>query len=211
MYSHFDRQPPHRILNDFLSHWAQPLLDILRVHETDQCVNQPCYSCKGPVALYCCEECQNPPMQCESCIVAHHVHSPFHRILRWSGNHFRRTTLDELGLLHHLGHHGEPCPSVNALLKQFQNFSTTAQVSAHHFYAMIKKQTNNAFATDVKDRYRELMMAEHQYSYIRALKRNNLDVAKQLPLDSLTVLCPACPQPGINMDLNWRDRPSSER
>ncbi|KDQ48911.1 hypothetical protein JAAARDRAFT_144255, partial [Jaapia argillacea MUCL 33604] len=170
-----------------------------------------CYSCSGPTALYHCEECRNPSLLCQSCIVATHVHNLFHRIMYWLGGHFKKTTLHELALLFPALFKRPATVFSEALLKQFQNFSTTAQISAHHFYATIRKQTNNAFAADVKDRYRELMMAERQYSYIRALKRNDLDVAKRLPLDSLAVLCPACPQPGINMDPNWRSRPLSER
>lgn len=54
------------------------------------------------------------------------------------------------------------------------------------------------------------MTAHRQFSYVQALKRFGVDVAKKLQPGSLAVRCPACPQPEINMDPLWRDRPREE-
>ncbi|KAL6310200.1 hypothetical protein BKA93DRAFT_821259 [Sparassis latifolia] len=70
--------------------------------------------------------------------------------------------------------------------------------------------TNNAFFYEVKDRYREFMTAHRQFAYLQALKRFGLQVTKKLKAGCLAVLCPACPQPDINMDPEWQDRLRSE-
>ncbi|EJD34321.1 hypothetical protein AURDEDRAFT_131231 [Auricularia subglabra TFB-10046 SS5] len=46
--------------------------------------------------------------------------------------------------------------------------------------------------------------------FFENLKSNALDVPKsgaELPPGSMATLCASCPQPGINMDPNWKSRP----
>ena len=64
--------------------------------------------------------------------------------------------------------------------------------------------------TSLKDRYRELLMSYRQFSYIQAVRRFGQTIRDKLPPGSLAVRCPACPQPGINMDPNWESRPPEE-
>ena len=54
-------------------------------------------------------------------------------------------------------------------------------------------------------------MSYRQFSYVQAVRRAGERVQEKLPPGSLAVRCPACPQPGINMDPNWRSRPEDER
>ena len=47
------------------------------------------------------------------------------------------------------------------------------------------------------------------HAYIQACKRAGVEPEPSLKSGSLAVLCPSCPQPGINMDPNWRNRSES--
>jgi hypothetical protein len=40
----------------------------------------------------------------------HHKLLPFHRIQKWNGKYFAKTTLHDQGYVLHLGHHGGMCP-----------------------------------------------------------------------------------------------------
>ena len=40
----------------------------------------------------------------------HHKLLPFHRIQKWNGTYFAKTTLHDQGYILHLGHHGGMCP-----------------------------------------------------------------------------------------------------
>ncbi len=63
-----------------------------------------------------------------------------------------------------------------------------------------------------QDRYREFMTAAREFSFMRATKRFGVEPSPELPLGSMAVLCPACPQPGINMDPKYEHvgRPKGE-
>ena len=65
--------------------------------------------CGATTAPYRCEECFDPLMLCQACIVLAHVHVPFHHIGEWSGTHFNRTSLFALGATLRLGHRGDQC------------------------------------------------------------------------------------------------------
>ncbi|KAI0654695.1 hypothetical protein C8Q70DRAFT_879022, partial [Cubamyces menziesii] len=54
-------------------------------------------------ATICCRECA-PTLLCEACTVGRHADLPWHRVERWTGQMFERTSLANLGLLIQLGH-----------------------------------------------------------------------------------------------------------
>ncbi|KAK7677491.1 hypothetical protein QCA50_019497 [Cerrena zonata] len=95
-------------------------------------------------------------------------------------------------------------------LRFFEALTLQAKTSAYDFTGTIQRLTNNAFFGDVKDRYREFMVAHRQWSHLRSLKRFAQSVREKLQPRCLAVLCPACPQPDINMDPDWQKRPRSE-
>lgn len=91
------------------------------------------------------------------------------------------------------------------VLKTFHHLTLQAKLTAFDYYKVIRRLTNNAFFQDCQDRYREFMAAHRQYAFLRALRWNNQRADQPLSSGSLAVLCPACPQLGINMDPNWRN------
>ncbi|KAJ7037089.1 hypothetical protein C8F04DRAFT_1180815 [Mycena alexandri] len=57
------------------------------------------------VPMYRCEDClRGGEMLCQGCMVSTHLQSPLHRIEKWTGEMFERTTLKDLGLRIQLGH-----------------------------------------------------------------------------------------------------------
>lgn len=114
------------------------------------------------------------------------------------------------------------------VLKDFHLLSLQAQLSAHDFYNYLRRTTDNVGADDievrgypiqlpywmtycVQDRYRELLTAMREFTFLRQVKRAGVLPTGKLPSGSLAVLCPACPQPGMNMDPAWRQRPEKLR
>ncbi|KAI1791116.1 hypothetical protein LXA43DRAFT_872705, partial [Ganoderma leucocontextum] len=59
-----------------------------------------------------------------------------------------------------------------------------------------------------QDRVRELGIAIRTYAFVRACRRAGVEPSAQLPVGSLAVLCPACPQPNHNMRPGWEQRES---
>lgn len=57
-----------------------------------------------------CIDCFNSPICCANKLVEEHGRLPFHRVRRWNGLFFKRSSLGEAGLVLHLGHDGQPCP-----------------------------------------------------------------------------------------------------
>ncbi|TFK59869.1 hypothetical protein BDN72DRAFT_745195, partial [Pluteus cervinus] len=57
-----------------------------------------------------CRDCFFNRVCCRMCIISQHSCMPFHRIEKWDGHHFKRTSLRNAGFALHLGHDGCPCP-----------------------------------------------------------------------------------------------------
>ncbi|KAH9884294.1 hypothetical protein C8Q73DRAFT_661163, partial [Cubamyces lactineus] len=58
-----------------------------------------------------CTDCISHAHFCRDCLLAHHRHNPFHRLLRWdaSGGFWERISMADLGFELHAGHSGRPC------------------------------------------------------------------------------------------------------
>jgi len=75
--------------------------------------NMDCCSCGSHEGgRYKCSDCFFTGLLCLDCCLADHARHPFHRIKRWTGTYFARTTLAELGYVLYLGHGGSRCPSM---------------------------------------------------------------------------------------------------
>lgn len=61
-----------------------------------------------------CEDCFGEPCYCTNCCRTSHHRTPFHRVLRWTGETFYRSSLRKTGLTLFLGHRGSPCPHIAA-------------------------------------------------------------------------------------------------
>ena len=72
-------------------------------------VNQ-CSLCLKTPALWRCTDCLGNHALCRDCCRKGHKDQSFHWIEFWTGTHYERDWLFNLGVIIHLGHHGSPCP-----------------------------------------------------------------------------------------------------
>ncbi|KAJ7769085.1 hypothetical protein DFH07DRAFT_954323 [Mycena maculata] len=116
-----DKRPRDaRDLDDPLRQWATDhreefLAEMLRLEGRGDHTQYPrCPRCGKDDAEYRCENCvSGGEMMCSGCVLDAHRLLPFHKVQRWTGATFERTTLKTLELRIQLGHwHGSnrTCP-----------------------------------------------------------------------------------------------------
>src|SRR5882762_9875741 len=59
-----------------------------------------------------------------------------------------------------------------------------------------------------QNRYQELIRVSRQMRKLQASKRFGEVYGKSTSPGNLTLFCPSCPQPGINLPPDWRDLPT---
>ncbi|KAF8145475.1 hypothetical protein K438DRAFT_1630027 [Mycena galopus ATCC 62051] len=95
------------------------------------------------------------------------------------------------------------------------------KVTTYDYYSGLKKLTDNTgclrgVADGLKDRYKSFMRMMREWRYLLMLKRggrgNDPDrlVVETRP-GELSVRCPACPQPGVNIPDDWESAPPELR
>jgi hypothetical protein len=78
--------------------------------------------------------------------------------------------------------------------------------SAWHYYQKLRRFTSGSFPHVVPDRYRELLRCTRQYRNLKHLKWHGFGHdSRPAGLGELSVQCPACPQPGVNLPENWEE------
>ncbi|KAH6897792.1 hypothetical protein BKA70DRAFT_1116038 [Coprinopsis sp. MPI-PUGE-AT-0042] len=93
----------------------QSFLDELLHHDGlgDSLDRQTCSDCPpttSATGLYKCIDCWDGSLlRCKTCVLLNHSKQPLHRIEKWNGRFFEKTTLFSLGLRLQLGHGGGPC------------------------------------------------------------------------------------------------------
>ncbi|KAJ7857401.1 hypothetical protein B0H13DRAFT_1902265 [Mycena leptocephala] len=90
------------------------------------------------------------------------------------------------------------------VMKEFHIHCLTSKKSPYDYVKALCKLTDNAFAPDVTDRYREFLFAYRIWRYLALQRRtgqaHGIDhlIPHRRP-GSLTVRCPACPEVGFNI------------
>ncbi|KAI0691552.1 hypothetical protein C8Q76DRAFT_771966 [Earliella scabrosa] len=92
------------------------------------------------------------------------------------------------------------------VMRAYHLLSLQAQTSALDFYNYLRRTTDNVDPDSVPDRYRELLASMREFSFLRACKRAGQVPSRNMAPRSLAVLCPACPQPAMNMRPGWTAR-----
>lgn len=70
-----------------------------------------CVGCAIMDAAWKCLDCLGNEVFCTACFRKRHQRIPFHRVEHWTGSFFEAAWLCQTGLVLHLGHGGEICPS----------------------------------------------------------------------------------------------------
>ncbi|EJD37044.1 hypothetical protein AURDEDRAFT_43202, partial [Auricularia subglabra TFB-10046 SS5] len=93
------------------------------------------------------------------------------------------------------------------LLNKYHLDSLRARTSAHDFWAVLCSLTDNTRVGGIPNRYEELLRASREWRTLKRLKRSGqaLGISSLLPnnSNSVAILCPACPQPDMNMEPDW--------
>ncbi|KAJ7710936.1 hypothetical protein B0H17DRAFT_1324352 [Mycena rosella] len=92
------------------------------------------------------------------------------------------------------------------VMKQFHIHCLASKKSAYDYVKALCKLTDNTFATQIKDRYREFQFAYRIWRYLALERRTGQATAHGIDphvphrnAGSLTVRCPACPEVGFNI------------
>ena len=100
------------MLNEWLPLRAACLSEILAQEAPP--LNGKCQSCRAKSFSHRCLECFGHPSFCKDCCLMAHKLNPYHSVEKWNGGCFVKQSLYDLGLVLHLGHQGEPCPSYSS-------------------------------------------------------------------------------------------------
>lgn len=92
-----------------------------------------CTECSESTGHWGCDDCIGGKLLCRFCMRHSHFSNPFHRIKFWTGTHFRRAALWEVGVYLTVPHqHGNICPNLvwqKRMLERFQG--TKDKVTTH--------------------------------------------------------------------------------
>ena len=98
------------------------------------------------------------------------------------------------------------------LLDLLHKLALTSKASTYDFYRALEKLSNNTGISVPKHRYRELFRINMQWRHLKLLKwggrAHDPTGAAATRSGELTLLCPSCPHPGINLPENWKDAPA---
>ncbi|OJT07897.1 hypothetical protein TRAPUB_1209 [Trametes pubescens] len=99
-------------VRDWVPHQTQFLDELLRFFGSEYAIDTGdvrCHGCDKSKASLRCTECECRKLFCKSCIVNRHKDLALHHIKTWDGDHFKRVSLESLGLIIQLGHDNETC------------------------------------------------------------------------------------------------------
>ncbi|KAJ2914486.1 hypothetical protein MD484_g5955, partial [Candolleomyces efflorescens] len=98
------------------------------------------------------------------------------------------------------------------LLEVLELLQYESKISTFEFFQSVSRLTCNTGLEDTKDRYPSLLRMIHQWRYLKLLKRSGRGHDPTRPAShtkpgECAVLCPACPQPAINLPEGWENEP----
>jgi hypothetical protein len=98
------------------------------------------------------------------------------------------------------------------LLDFFRLSNLELKSTAYHFYHLLQRLTNPMAPAKVSNLYREFRRMTRIWRWMKRLKwagfGRETKTASEVAPGQLSVFCPACPQPGVNIPDNWKDDPA---
>ncbi|CAA7262273.1 unnamed protein product [Cyclocybe aegerita] len=94
-------------------------------------------------------------------------------------------------------------------LKTFHILHLELKVAAYDFIRSLRRLTDNMFAHKIPDPYPQFRLVVRVWRLLTATKRlgqvHGIDMLlPNRPAGNLSVYCPACPEPEVNMEPNWQ-------
>ncbi|KAJ3485437.1 hypothetical protein NLI96_g4969 [Meripilus lineatus] len=93
------------------------------------------------------------------------------------------------------------------VMNHFQYLANAANINVYDFINVLARHTDDVEPQNVEDRRREFLRAMRDYVNVTVCKCKGEIPRENMPPVCLAVLCPACPQPDINMVPGWEDDP----
>ncbi|KAI9430515.1 hypothetical protein H4582DRAFT_1823951 [Lactarius indigo] len=100
-----------------------------------------------------------------------------------------------------------------SVLDDFLADNLECKTTAQQYYSKLQSITNRMFPDHVPNLYKQLLRASRQWQDLRNRIQNglgHLQVGDPANDGSMAIFCPACPQPGINLPDDWKDRYNDE-
>ncbi|KAI0640393.1 hypothetical protein C8Q79DRAFT_921614 [Trametes meyenii] len=91
------------------------------------------------------------------------------------------------------------------MMETLHGLELQGQLNVHDYVKHLRRMTDGTESHLVKDRYREVNNSMREFRHVRARCRNGIDPGDRPGPGGLAVLCPACPQPGMNMRPGWQE------
>ncbi|KAH8999945.1 hypothetical protein EDB86DRAFT_2802164 [Lactarius hatsudake] len=96
-----------------------------------------------------------------------------------------------------------------SVLDDFLADNLECKTTAQQYYSKLQSITNRMFPDNVPNLYKQLLRASRQWRDLK--NRIQSGLGHQPDGDStidgsMAIFCPACPQPGINLPENWKER-----
>ncbi|KAH9038693.1 hypothetical protein EDB85DRAFT_1860301 [Lactarius pseudohatsudake] len=96
-----------------------------------------------------------------------------------------------------------------SVLEDFLVDNLECKTTAQQFYAKLQNMTSKMFPNNVPNRYKQLLRASHQWRDLKNRMEHGLGHLPEwetIPDRSMAIFCPACPQPGVNLPMDWKTR-----
>lgn len=98
------------------------------------------------------------------------------------------------------------------VLDQFRYSNLEMKASAYQFFQMLRRVTMPMSPNNVINFYHELRRLSRLWRWMKKLKWAGFCHKDSDPMDvepgELSIYCPACPQPGINLPEGWKEDPN---
>ncbi|KAH9019735.1 hypothetical protein EDB85DRAFT_2075789 [Lactarius pseudohatsudake] len=96
-----------------------------------------------------------------------------------------------------------------SVLDDFLADNLECKTTAQQYYSKLQGITNRMFPDRVPNLYKQLLRASRQWRDLKSRMQSGLghqQVGDSANDGSMAIFCPACPQPGINLPNDWKDR-----
>ncbi|KAL4264055.1 CxC2-like cysteine cluster KDZ transposase-associated domain-containing protein [Pleurotus pulmonarius] len=89
------------------------------------------------------------------------------------------------------------------------------KVTLYDYYSALQKLTDNSGLRRLPSRYKEFVRMKREYAHLKSLKRagraHDPSGVSRTKHGELTVACPACPDPEVNLPRDWESAPPDRR
>ena len=96
------------------------------------------------------------------------------------------------------------------VLDDYDLLNLEAKTTPQQYLFKLQRLTTDFFPDVLPDRYRELLRVTRQWRNLKQREKAGVaySPSSEIPLGGLALFCPACPQPGTNLPVDWMNDPN---